>query len=57
MPTDLPTRIPPRATSRRTAFELELVALFALLPWFACMLLVHAYPAIAGAFVLLGQLS
>jgi hypothetical protein len=35
----------------------ELVALFSFLPWVACLLLAHAYPQIAGGFVLLGQLS
>lgn len=37
--------------------EVELVAVLSLLPLFACMLLVHAYPSLATAFVLLGQLS
>jgi hypothetical protein len=35
----------------------ELVAAFSLLPWFACLLLAHAYPAVAHAYVLLGQLG
>jgi hypothetical protein len=35
----------------------QLVALFSFLPWLACLLLAHAYPAIASGFVLLGQLG
>jgi hypothetical protein len=52
VPTDIPTRRQPPATS-----ELELVALFSLLPCIACVLLARAYPAVARAFVLLGRLS
>ena len=52
MPTDLPSRRQPRIAS-----EVELVAALSLLPLLACMLLVHAYPSLVGAFVLLGQLS
>ena len=52
MPTHLPIRTGPRVTS-----EAELVALFSFLPWLACLLLAHAYPGIAGAFALLGQLT
>jgi len=52
VPTDVPARHRPRVTS-----EVELVAAFSLLPWFACLLLAHAYPAVAHAYVLLGQLG
>jgi hypothetical protein len=51
VPTELPVRRKPRATS-----EAELVALFSLLPWFVCLLLARTYPAVAHAYVLLGQL-
>jgi hypothetical protein len=34
----------------------ELVALFSLVPWIICLLLARAYPAVAHAYVLLGQL-
>jgi hypothetical protein len=37
--------------------ELELVALFSILPWLVSLLLARAYPEIANGLVLLGQLS
>jgi len=51
VPTDLPARHRPRVTS-----EAGLVALFSLLPWLICLLLARTYPAVAHAYVLLGQL-
>ena len=35
----------------------ELVALGWLVPWAVSLLLIHAYPAIVNAYVLLGQMS
>ena len=52
VPTDLPTR-----TRASVMSELELVALFSILPWLASLLLAQAYPEIANGLVLLGQLS
>jgi len=41
----------------RGAAELKLVALISLLPLLACLFLAHAFPQIAGAFALMGQIS
>jgi hypothetical protein len=51
VPTELPTKRKSRARS-----EGELVALFSLVPWIICLVLARAYPAIAHAYVLLGQI-
>ena len=52
MPTELPVR-----TRSTHASELELIALVSLLPWCLSMLLACHHPAIARAFVLMGQLG
>lgn len=53
MPTDLPIR----AKKKIIASETGLVALISIVPWLACLLLAHAFPEIAGAFALVGQIS
>ncbi len=52
MPTDLRTTSRPILTADK-----QLIALVSLLPWSICLLLAHAYPAIAMAFALAGRLS
>jgi len=52
----VPTELPARNRARTTS-EVELIALFSLLSWLASMLLAHAYPAVAHAYVLLGRLG
>jgi hypothetical protein len=51
----VPTDVRPRARPILSA-EQRLIALASILPWLVSMLLAHAYPAIAGAFVLVGRL-
>lgn len=50
MPTDLPAR-----TRSTAASELKLLALAALLPWCLSLLLAYHDPAIAQAFLIIGQ--
>lgn len=52
MPTELPVRSRPRPAS-----DLELIALASLLPWCLSVLLVRNVPAIAQAFLLMGQIE
>ena len=52
MPTELPVR-----TRSTHASEFGLIALVSLLPWCVSVLLAYHHPAIAQAFVLMGQLG
>jgi len=52
----VPTELPVRTRSTQ-ASELELIALVSLLPWCVSLLLACHVPAIAQAFVLMGQLG
>jgi hypothetical protein len=52
----LPTELPVRRRSR-PASELELIALASLLPWCLSVLLVRHVPAVAQAFLLMGQIE
>jgi hypothetical protein len=52
----VPTELPVRTQSTRTS-ELELLALASLLPWCFSLLLACHEPAVAHAFLLMGQLG
>jgi len=52
----LPTELPVKRRSR-PASDLELIALASLLPWCLSVLLVRNVPAIAQAFLLMGQIE
>jgi hypothetical protein len=52
LPTELPVGKRPRPAS-----DFELIALASLLPWCVSMLLVRQFPAIAQAFLLMGQIE
>ena len=52
----LPTELPAGKRSR-PASDLELIALASLLPWCVSVLLVRHFPAIAQAFLLMGQIE
>ena len=52
MPTDLPV-----ANRVIDASDGVLIAAFSILPWLVSLLLVHDHPAVAAAFVLLGQMG
>jgi len=52
----LPTELPVRTRSP-LASELELITLASLLPWCLSLLLAYHDPAIAQAFLLMGQLG
>jgi hypothetical protein len=54
VPTELPVRVRTRSTH---ASDLELIALVSLLPWCVSLLLAYHHPAIAQAFVLMGQVG
>ena len=50
----MPTVLPIRRKTKNIAAELELIALMSIAPWLACLLLVHAFPQVAGAFAMAG---
>ncbi len=52
LPTEFPVRRRPRPAS-----DIELIALGSLLPWCLSVLLVRHVPAIAQAFLLMGQIE
>jgi hypothetical protein len=52
----VPTVLPIRRKKRSIAPETELIAVISIVPWLACLLLVHAFPMFAGAFTLAGQI-
>jgi hypothetical protein len=52
----LPTQLPIRKRPRPAA-DFELIALASLLPWCVSVLLVRHVPAIAQAFLLMGQIE
>jgi hypothetical protein len=54
--TPVPTVLPIRRKKRSIAPETELIAVISIVPWLACLLLVHACPLVAGAFAIAGQI-
>ncbi len=54
--TRVPTVLPLRRKRKNIPAELEFIALMSIVPWLACLLLVHAFPLVAGAFAMAGQI-
>jgi hypothetical protein len=52
----VPTVLPIRRKKRSVAPEVELIAAISIVPWLACLLLAHAFPLVAGAFAIAGQI-
>lgn len=52
----MPTVLPLRRKRKNIPAELEFIALMSIVPWLACLLLVHAFPLVAGAFAMAGQI-
>jgi len=52
----VPTVLPSRG-KKSIAADVELVALISIVPCIASLILAHAFPEVAGAFALVGQIS
>ena len=53
----MPTVLPIRGKGKKSIVsDTELIAVISIVPWLACLLLVHAFPQVAGAFAMAGQI-
>jgi hypothetical protein len=51
----VPTVLPIREKTSIVS-DADLVAVISIVPWLACLLLVHAFPLVASAFAMAGQI-
>jgi hypothetical protein len=55
--TRVPTVLPIRGKGKKSIVsDTELIAVISIVPWLACLLLVHVFPQVAGAFAMAGQI-